>query len=85
MAGTGYEVAAISSTGSLLTATASATVDTHVSPYTGSSASIAALTNGTFEIAYEAANGTLYTYDATNGAIARHLGMLAGTDPSVAG
>ncbi len=81
----GYEVAAIGSSGSLLIVTTSESVNTHINPYAGSSPSIAALRNGTFEIAYDAQDRVLHTYDATNGSINRHLGVMAGTDPTVAG
>jgi hypothetical protein len=85
VATSGYEVAAIGSSGSLLIVTTSGAVNTHLAAYPGSSPSIAALTNGAFEIAYAAQNAVLYTYDATNGSVNRHLGMMAGTAPSVAG
>ena len=81
----GYEVAAIGSSGALLVVTKDGATNTHLTPFTGSSPSIAALSNGTFEIAYDAQSGVLHTYDATNGSINRHLGMAAGTAPSVAG
>jgi hypothetical protein len=81
----GFEVAAIGSSGSLLVVTTDGATNTHLTPNAGSSPSITALTNGTFEIAYSAQNAGLHTYDATNGSVDRHLGMQAGTAPSIAG
>jgi hypothetical protein len=82
---TEYDVAAVGSSGSLLIVTTSGSRNTHITPYTASSPAIAALGNGKFEIAYDAQGGVLHTYDDTNGSIDRHLGMNAGSAPSVAG
>ena len=81
---TGYEVAAIGSSGALLLVTDSGAKNTHITPYAGSSPSIAGLDDATFEIAYDAQDGVLHTYDATNGALDRHVGVSPGTAPSLA-
>jgi hypothetical protein len=81
----GYDVAAIGHSGALLIATADGSRNTHVVPAFGSSPSIAALADGTLDVAYNGQNSGLHTYDAVDGSIDRHIAMFAGTAPSITG
>ncbi len=81
----GYEIAGLSRSHTLLTVTKSGVVDTHLPGTQQSSPEIVALSDGTFEIAYQRPDDSLATYDANNGAVDRHLGMYYLSEPSIAG
>jgi hypothetical protein len=49
----------------------------------GTSPSIAGLSNGQFEIAFQANNGNLYIYNSSSGPASTGQGMAAGTSPSI--
>jgi hypothetical protein len=50
----------------------------------GTSPSIAKLSNGTYQAAFQANSGTLYTWNSSSGTVNLGQGMLSGTSPSIA-